>query len=170
MSIDITSVALRNAVQARIQDWFDNGQFGAYPLVNDLEIVATWLPYENLEEHLVKYPDGVLYLIAEPFDDAPRITRNTGAMRSTPIKFVYQRTNIDRSDVAALDQLVQFIGRLYDCVRSLDPQPFSWQRTEAMRDESGAPYSYTMLRETATFESYSTAHYQVVLPPNREEE
>ena len=131
---------------------------------NDFDIEKTWFPYRRLEDFIKDHPSGIVYIIGLAADDTENLSRGNMARREVPVQIGYQRANVDPQDTALIDTLIELEEQLRDVCRiEVDPEFFSWMRTESLKDENGVPYSFLALREANTFESFFMATYNLVL-------
>jgi len=127
---------------------------------NNFTSEETYLPYQRLETFDADHPGGHVYVIGLAYDQGPTQSRTNLVNEEVPVMVGYQRRIDDLSDVALLDQLVQFMEELYETARddfALDG--YSWNRNESLKDENGTPYAFVGLRDAGLFEAYFTAYF-----------
>lgn len=132
-------------------------------VVNTFEVEETWMPLARLEELAADHPDGKVYLVGMASDDLRAETRTNVCRREYAVMIGIQKAGIAPTDKASIDQLVELDEELRETCRQVAVTGYSWIRNEALKDDAGTPYSYVMLREALTFESYFTAFWNVAL-------
>lgn len=127
---------------------------------NDFNVVETYLPYQRLETFSTEHPGGKLYVIGLAYDQATNKSRTNLTLEEVPVMVGYQKYVSNVSDVDAIDNLIRFVGELYDTARKdFDLDGYTWLRNESLKDENNTPYSFLGLRDAGLFEAYFTAFY-----------
>lgn len=134
---------------------------------SDFDLGISFQPYQQLHELSEK---GQVWVIGLASDDTPSLSRSSISTRDLPVQVGIQR-KVVRNDalltiggeVLTLEDQIRHICRKELVSITVDGVAHQWQRTEALRDESGTPYAYNVLREASCFETFFTAFYRRVL-------
>jgi hypothetical protein len=158
--VSVPDVILRQIIFDAIDEKRRLNQF----LINDFEIEQTYFPWQRLED----VPEaGKVWVISLAADDK-LLTRADTFERDIPIQIGLQHKlkGAKPGDMTLeIDRYRELEDQLRDACRlaTKDHSHFDWRRTEALKDESGMPYSFTGMRQNSTFEAYFVAYYHVVL-------
>lgn len=156
------SVSMRKELYDFLVDARDNDLL----LLPDIDIVESYLPFDQITTLKANSPNGKLYLTLLPTDEE---TQSRAALSRTEVGvlFSFMMTDVLSSDTAAIDNLVNFIGQLKFSARRFlqvrDDLNYSWNRIEAMKDPEGTPYGFVTLAQTGVFHSYFVAYYTYLM-------
>jgi hypothetical protein len=149
------SVTLRQSLAAFINE------AKGYELFSDnsFEVEESYLPFEELVKLNKDNPGGKLYICQSPTDETI-MSRAAAARTECGILFAFQVGKVRESDTVRIDNLVTLINELKYTARKFEQESaYSWNRTEAMKDEQGTPLAYIMLKQAKIFQSYFMSYY-----------
>ena len=140
---------------------------------NGFAAAASYIPFQKIEDPNTKA--GKVWVIAAYTTEYDRKTRNDPSGNTPPlvkrdlaVQVAYQQSDINPSDIPTLDALLLTQEQLRDAVKNYNyTQPVTpsfaplWVRNEVLKDESGVPFHYYMLREATVFENYFTAFFTI---------
>lgn len=148
-------VELRSA----LFDQIDTNRIGGDYEFADFELEQTYFPNEDLTNLSAKPHVKIIGLT----NDRSRIQRSaTNVTLDLPIQVAIQQ-KVTASDTAYIDRLIVFLEQLQDTCQDdtlVTGKRYNWLRTEALKDESEAPYNYEQLRIQGVFNAIFTAFYK----------
>lgn len=156
------AVSMRSELYDFLVDARDNNLLS----IPTLDIVETYLPFDQITTLKADSPDGKLYLTLLPTDEENQ-SRAALSRTEVGVLFSFVKTGVLSSDTAEIDNLVNFIGQLKFTARRFlqvrDDLNYGWNRIEAMKDPEGTPYGYLTLAQTGVFHSYFVAYYTYLM-------
>jgi hypothetical protein len=136
-----------------------------YGALANFNIERKWVPYERMEAMTTAHPEGKLYLIGTEYDDSV-ISRGNAAEVEIGVMMGFQKSGISIHDNDILDNLVDLKEEIRTSVRKVDPDGYSYLRTESLKDDdTGLPFSLATLRSGQMFEAIWVSYFKAILPP-----
>jgi hypothetical protein len=151
---------LRDGIETLFNDKKALNQF----VYNDFEVEGTFLPLESLQNYAEK---GKVWIIGLDSDDGPNLSRSNLTTREVPLQIALQR-QAKPNDKDLLDTMVELNEQLRSAIINYyngDNTEFSWMRNVSMKDPTGTPYAYALLKDKGYFHAYFTSFFQYVLQP-----
>jgi hypothetical protein len=148
----IVRAAVRNAIDAEAAD-------GAYS-ISQFSPQQSHLPSDKLEA--IKEPK--VYVVGFGGDETS-ITRGRAFEIEQPVQVILKQL-IDATDLAAVDALDSLLDELKDTCRAVagsgSNYRFTHLRNEAMKDPSGLPLNFVLLRQADVYEGAFLAVFKFV--------
>lgn len=107
-------------------------------------------------------PTAGLVSIIDMAPDVDVLTRNRVTQRTIPVQIAVQK-KVTATDTTTIGKYKELVDDLQQAIIKGEYAGYSFTRAEALKDESGFPFSYVGLREHGVFEAYFTAFFHCLI-------
>ena len=153
-------VKIRNAVYSAINLAKEDENLS----ISDFTIERTYYPTSRLEEMGSTVEIKVTAMGIGNTRD--RVLRNAGVKQLELAVLVHVQKRVEPTATSSIDALVELVEEIMQLCEDDDlitGEDFQWLRTEPMRDENEAVYSYEALTVNGVFQAVFTLYYTYIL-------